>query len=67
MKTKKQKLQKLIYERAFEIEEKLSKDDFFLAKLAGLKPYQVSDVALSCAIKEVKDTYAEIKQEENKQ
>ncbi len=64
-KTKKQKVQELIYERAFEIEEELSKDDFFLAKLTGLKPEQVSDVALSCAIKELKDIYSEIKQDES--
>ncbi len=59
----KTKLQKLIYERDFEIEESLSKDDFFLAKMIGLKPEQVSDVSLSCAIKELKDIHALIKQD----
>lgn len=51
----KQKIDKMIFERAYEIENKLSEDDFFLAKMAGLKPDQVSDVALNCAIKELKN------------
>lgn len=54
----KEKVNQLIYERAYEIEVKLSADNFFLAKLAGLKPEQVEDVALKCAVKELKKTLA---------
>lgn len=57
-KTKK-KVQKMIFERAYEIEQKLSEDNFFLAKLAGLKPEQVSDVSLKVAVKELKKKMAE--------
>ena len=49
----KDKLHVLIYERAYEIEKKLSDDNFFLAKLAGIKPTDVSDVSLKIAIKEL--------------
>lgn len=42
-----------IYERAYEIECKLSEDDFFMAKMAGLKPEQVAEVSLNVAIKEL--------------
>ena len=47
----------LIFERAYEIEAKLSADNYFFAKMAGLKPEQVSDVALNCACKELKKTF----------
>jgi len=43
-----------LFERACEIEGLLSEDNFFLAKMAGVKPEQVSDVALKTAIKEFK-------------
>lgn len=48
----------LIFERAYEIESKLSEDNFFLARMAGLKPDKISEVALNCAIKELKKEFA---------
>lgn len=48
----------MIFERAYEIENQLSEDDFFLAKMFGLKPEQVADVALNCAIKELKKQFS---------
>lgn len=54
----KKKLQKMIFERAYEIEQRLSEDNFFLAKMGGIKPEQVSDVALKCAIKELQKEFA---------
>lgn len=54
----KEKVQKMIFERAYEIEQKLSDDNFFLAKMAGIKPDQVSNVALNCAIRELKKEFA---------
>lgn len=50
----KNKINNIIYERAYEIETKLSENDFFLAKLAGVKPSDVSNVSLKVAIKELK-------------
>lgn len=50
----KEKIQNMIFERAYEIEQKLSDDNFFLAKMGGINPCQVSDVALKCAIREIK-------------
>lgn len=58
----KNKLQKIIFERAYEIEEKLSEDNFFLAGIAGIKPEQVSDVALKVAVKELKKEFNHLKQ-----
>lgn len=55
---KQEKINKLIHERAYEIEQQLSEDDYFLAKMAGLKPEQVSEVALNCAVKELKKQFA---------
>lgn len=52
-------IQRAIFERAYEIENRLSEDNFFLAKMAGLKPDQVSDVALKCAVKEIKKEFAD--------
>ena len=52
------KVQNVIFERAYEIENQLSEDDFFLAKMFGLKPEQVADVALNCAIKELKKQFS---------
>lgn len=52
----KQKINNLIYERAYEIENLLSENDFFYAKMVGVKPEQVSDVALKIAVKELKKT-----------
>lgn len=54
----KDKINKLIFERAYEIENRLSDDNFFLAKMAGVKPEQVSNVALNCAIREIKKEFA---------
>lgn len=54
----KEKIQNMIFERAYEIEQKLSDDNFFLAKMAGIKPDQVSNVALKCAIRELKKEFA---------
>lgn len=56
----KQAVNQLIIERAFEISEKLKDDDFFLANIAGLKPEQVDDVSLKCAIKELKGVFADV-------
>lgn len=53
-----QAINNLLFERAYEIENKLSEDNFFLAKMAGLKPEQVGDVALECAIKELKKIFS---------
>ena len=50
----KEAIHKMIFERAYEIEEALSADNYFKAKMAGIKPEQVSDVALKCATKELK-------------
>lgn len=46
---------------AFEIETALSDNDFFLAKMAGLKPEQVADVALKCAIRELNKRLVDLK------
>lgn len=45
------KIYEMICERAYEIENRLSEDNYFLAKMAGIKPEQVSDVSLKTAIK----------------
>jgi len=50
----KKNVQNLIFERAFEIEQKLSEDDFFRAKMAGVNPKDVTDVALKAAIMSIK-------------
>ena len=55
---KQEKINKLIYERAYEIEQQLSEDDFFMAKMCGLKPEQVEDVALRVAVKELQKEFA---------
>lgn len=52
----KNKINNLIFERANEIENKLSENNFFLAGLAGVRPEQVSEIALKTAIKEIKKT-----------
>lgn len=53
----KKKMNAIICEVAWNIEQRLTgeKADFLLAELAGVKPADVSDVALKCAIREVKD------------
>lgn len=54
----KEQINNIIFERAYEIEQKLSEDNFFLAKMGGVKPESVSDVALKCAIKELQKEFA---------
>lgn len=54
-KTKK-KVDNLIFDRAYEIEQMLSENDFFMAKLCGVKPEQVEDVSLRLAVKELQKT-----------
>lgn len=54
----KAKVNAIIFERAYEIECKLSEDNYFLAKMAGVKPEQVNDVALTCAIKELQKEFS---------
>lgn len=53
-KEKKEKIINYIYERAFEIEWVLSDNNFYLAKIAGVNPEQVTDVALKCCNKRIK-------------
>lgn len=55
----KQEINKAIFLRAYEIEEELSADNFFLAKMAGLKECDVPDVSLKCAVKELIKTLSE--------
>lgn len=50
----KQKIQQLIFERAYEIEQQLSEQNYLLADMACVRPEQVSEVALRCAVKELK-------------
>lgn len=56
--TVKEKVQNSIYARAYEIEQELSKDNYHLAKLAGIKPENISSVSLNCAIKELKKQFS---------
>lgn len=51
------KINAIIYDVALDIEQELTGKnvDFLLAEMAGVKPENVSDIALKCAIKEVKD------------
>ena len=51
------KVKRVIFERAYEIEQKLSEDDFFLAKMAGVRPEQVGEVSLKTAIKELQKEF----------
>lgn len=53
------KIQKLIFERAYEIETYLSEHDFLVAKLFGLEPYQVEDTALRIATKELQKEFSQ--------
>ena len=50
----KENVNNLIFEMAYEIETKLSNDNYFLAGIAGVKPEEVSDIALQCAIRKLK-------------
>lgn len=54
----KARINNLIFERAFEIEQQLSEHDFLTAKICGLKPEQVEEVSLKLAVKELKKELA---------
>ena len=45
-------IRELIFERAWEIEAVLEKDDYFLAKMAGVSPEQIESVALEVSLRE---------------
>ena len=45
-------IRELIFERAWEIEEVLEKDDYFLAKMAGVSPERIASVALEVSLRE---------------
>ena len=45
-------IRELIFERAWEIEEVLEKDDYFLAKMAGVSPERIESVALEVSLRE---------------
>lgn len=60
---KKKKLNKLIYEVAYELEQRLSENDFLQAKMAGVDPSEVSNVSLKCAVKFIKKLIEEGKTE----
>jgi len=53
----KEKLKQVIFERAYDIEQTLSEDNFFLARLVGLNPDQVEDASLKIAVKELKKEF----------
>ena len=59
----KKKLNKLIYEVAYELEQRLSENDFLQAKMAGVAPSEVSNVSLKCAVKFIKKLIEEGKTE----
>ena len=63
---KKNKLNKLIYEVAYELEQRLSDNNFLQAKIAGLNPSEVPDVSLKCAVKFIKKLIEEGKTELSK-
>lgn len=52
---KKKQVNKLIYETAYEIEQRLTMLNYFEAKMYGIPPYKIPDVALGAAIKYVKN------------
>lgn len=52
---KKKQVNKLIYETAYEIEQRLSELNYFEAKMYGIPIYEIPDVALGAAIKYVKN------------
>lgn len=59
---RKTEIKNLIYERAYEIEQKLSEDNFLLAKLLGVGKEDVTNVALKVAIKELRVKIENIKE-----
>lgn len=62
---RKTEIKNLIYERAYEIEQKLSEDNFLLAKLLGVGKEDVTNVALEVAIKELRVKIENIKELKN--
>ena len=62
---RKTKIKNLIYERAYEIEQKLSEDNFLLAKLLGVGKEDVTNFALKVAIKELRVKIENIKELKN--
>ena len=52
---KKKQVNKLIYETAYEIEQRLTMLNYFEAKMYGIPPYKIPDVALGAAVKYVKN------------
>ena len=59
-------IRKLIFERAWEIEQELAKDNYFLAKIAGISPEQVESVALGVSLREYRKTLSGIAAEDLK-
>ena len=52
---KKKQVNKLIYETAYEIEQRLSELNYFEAKMYGIPIYKIPDVALGAAVKYIKN------------
>ncbi len=52
---KKKQVNRLIYETAYEIEQRLSELNYFEAKMYGIPIYKIPDVALGAAVKYIKN------------
>ena len=59
-------IQQLIFERAWEIEGVLAKDNYFLARMAGVSPEQVESVALEVSLREYRKILKHIMTEDLK-
>ena len=59
-------IRELIFERAWEIEEVLEKDDYFLAKMVGVSPEQIESVALEISLREYRKIRSRIATEDLK-
>ena len=59
-------MQEFIFERAWEIEQALVKDNYFLAKIAGVSPEQVEAVALEVSLREYRKILKHITAEDLK-
>lgn len=59
-------IRKLIFERAWEIEQELAKDNYFLAKITGVSPEQVESVALEVSLREYRKIRSRIATEDLK-
>lgn len=53
-------IQRLIFERAYEVEQFLRDDDFRYAKIIGAEPEEIEEVALKAAIREFQCRLKEI-------